>query len=249
MSIYFPDVSFDDLLGAPPGYVGYDRAGGKLARFTRDNPSSVIVFDEIEKAHPNIIEKIFDFNENGEFIDRTNTRVNFSESILILTTDFGADMVTAYDRKYRGVPADADERGLKYSGKIPSDEMELRKMLFAKLQSSPEVRDSFGSHISLDNIVVFHYYDLEERKQVVIQEVRRATRPFEIPGAAVEVDVSVMEYLEKSFRLWHGNGRVPKLVERLITEPITSELLKNDITNYTKIKVTYDGRSRVTITH
>jgi len=166
MSEFSGEGSGDRLIGSPPGYVGHE-AGGELTNAVREDPFRVILFDEIEKAHPRILDKFLQILEDGRLTDGRGNTVHFSESILIFTSNLGmyvlGDDITARPDPGTGV---APLRIRNIAPGMPYDEIEQRIKgavadHFTEVLNRPELLNRFG-----DNIVVFDFIGPEAAQKI-----------------------------------------------------------------------------------
>lgn len=159
MSEYMEGHSVSKMIGSPPGYIGFDE-GGQLSEKVRRNPYSVVLFDEIEKAHPDVFNILLQVLDDGHITDSKGRKVNFKNTILIMTSNAGAQRIV--DPKNLGFAVQADEK--KDYDKMKSGVMEEVKRLF-----KPEFINR------IDEIMVFHPLNKEDMKQIVTLLARNLT--------------------------------------------------------------------------
>ena len=155
MSEYMEPHSVAKLIGSPPGYVGYDE-GGQLTEKIRRKPYSVILFDEIEKAHPDVMNMLLQILDDGRLTDATGRTVNFKNTVVIMTSNVGARMIT--DKNVLGFSQSTDNK----EGQEKEYET-IKKDVMAELKK--QFRPEFINRI--DDIIVFHKLNDEDIKQII----------------------------------------------------------------------------------
>ncbi|MFI0165631.1 AAA family ATPase [Streptomyces sp. NPDC017095] len=194
MSEFSAEHAGDRLIGAPPGYVGFE-AGGELTNAVRQQPFRVILFDEIEKAHPRILDKFLQILEDGRLTDGRGSTVHFTESVLVFTSNLGMYVDDGSGRLVPHVHPD-----------MPYDEIEERVKAaisdhFTRVLGRPELLNRFG-----DNIVVFNFIDHEAATRIFgLQLDNIISRVHEEQRIVLEVDPEARAALQKSCT---GNPRM-----------------------------------------
>jgi hypothetical protein len=239
--------SFDEasFFGAPPGYVGYDANGGQFVRWAKENPASVVLMSEVDKLNPEFFQEMFNWNENEMFKDRLGAQAHFQKTTFVLTTDFMSSLVTAYDRKYRNVPADPAGKERPYSGYIPTNEMELRAEILNRLQADPHFSAAIGGKINVNSIIVFHNLTIEERVPFVKARLKQLIGVGNlIHGYPVQIDDSVFEYISKTVS-FNYIGHVEEALRSLIISPAAATALYKNLPAGSKIKISIrEGASK-----
>ncbi len=182
MSEFMEPHSVSKLIGAPPGYVGYDE-GGQLTEKIRRKPYSVILFDEIEKAHPDVMNMLLQLLEDGRLTDATGRTVDFKNTVIIMTSNVGARMIT--DKKTLGFTNGAEASQREYEN--------IKKDVMAELKK--EFRPEFINRI--DEIIVFHKLQEDEIKQIITIMLGQVQKRLETQQYIVEFDDSVKELVAK----------------------------------------------------
>lgn len=222
MAEYKQSHSDQKLLGAPPGYVGYE-AGGQLTNAVRNNPFSIILFDEIEKAHPSILDKFLQILDDGRLTDGQGNTVYFSESIIVFTSNEGII----------GEVAEIDEFGEKHITK---------KQLIEASESYPEIhtkvvsgirnyfkfelgRPELLNRIGEDNIIVFNFISPQVAKDILKLQVDKILSEFQA-GYGITIDVTnIMEILIRrccsNEVLEYGGRGIRNTVESCLYTPLT----------------------------
>ncbi|NLY55807.1 MAG: ATP-dependent Clp protease ATP-binding subunit [Firmicutes bacterium] len=234
MSEYMERHAVARLIGAPPGYVGYDE-GGQLTEKVRRKPYSVVLFDEIEKAHPEVFNVLLQVLEDGRLTDGRGRTVDFRNTILIMTSNVGA--------------ADIKKSALGFrAGGEDQAKDEYEKMKSRVLE---ELRRTFRPEFlnRLDEIIVFHELSKEELKQIVSLMVQEFQRNAAEMGLNVEVTEAAQDLLlEKSYEPEFGARPLRRALEQMIENPLAEKMLEKDFDRSSRIVVTAeDGEIKFNI--
>lgn len=220
MSEYAQPHSDQKLLGAPPGYVGYE-AGGQLTNAVKNNPFSILLFDEIEKAHPSILDKFLQILEDGRMTDGQGNTVYFSESIIIFTSNLGIYSVNAQGERYQSVKSD-----------MPYEEVRQNVLKgvedYFKLQlGRPEILNRIG-----ENIVVFDFIREDVAKDILDAQLKKiisnleADRKLKLSLS----DSALATIQEKAIANLDNGGRgIGNIVDSLLIKPLARYLFDNKI--------------------
>ena len=239
MSEYMEAHSISKLIGSPPGYVGFDN-GGQLTEKIRRKPYSVILFDEIEKAHPDVMNILLQILEDGHLTDSQGREVNFKNTIIIMTSNLGARHIT--DKKSLGFGGSNDTK----SNNEKNEYNEIKSEVMKELKR--ELRPEFINRI--DEIIVFHKLNDDEITkiaQIMIKEVERRLKEQKF---IVTIEPSVAEMIvktgiDKSFGARPLRRKIKNLVEDKISEEILEGNLKKNqevILNIDKDKVFIENK-------
>ena len=226
MSEYSQSHSDQKLLGAPPGYVGYE-AGGQLTNAVRENPFSILLFDEIEKAHPSIFDKFLQILEDGRMTDGQGNTVYFSECILIFTSNLGI-----YTQNETGLRQPNVTPEMEY----PEVQEKVRKAIEAyfKLElGRPEILNRIG-----ENIVVFDFIRPQVAKQILETQLTKITKNLvEEKGIELIISDKVKSVLmEKALANLENGGRgIGNIVESLLINPLARYMFDEQIKDNAKI--------------
>lgn len=214
MSEYMESFAVSRLVGAPPGYVGYDE-GGQLTEAVRRNPYSVVLLDEIEKAHPEVYNILLQVMEDGRLTDSHGRIVDFKNVILIMTSNIGARSIQGErEMGFRGVP----------DGKATS----VRQMDSIKGRITDELKRVFRPEFlnRVDEVIIFHPLSHDEIKQVVDLMLERVKKQVEQKGMDFEVTDRAKELLAKEgFDPQYGARPLRRAVQRLVEDPLAEEIL------------------------
>ena len=230
MSEYGQSHSDQKLLGAPPGYVGYE-AGGQLTNAVKNNPFSILLFDEIEKAHPSILDKFLQILEDGRMTDGQGNTVYFSETIIIFTSNLGIFTMNENGQREANVTSD-----------MPYQEMSVRVREaiedYFKLQlGRPEILNRIG-----ENIVVFDYIRPDVAKLILNAQVNKIIKNMSAEKhIALTIADSAMETLTEQAlnNLQNGGRGIGNVVENLLINPLSRYLFDNEI--FDNASVTIDN--------
>lgn len=228
MSEYMERFSVSRLTGAPPGYVGYDEAG-ELTEKVRRRPYSVILFDEIEKAHRDVFNILLQVMEDGILTDSQGRRVDFCNSVLIMTSNVGSELIT--DRGTLGFSdqeVDSEESYQEMKGRVMG---QVRKVF----------RPEFLNR--LDDVIVFHQLSREQVRQVaelMLGELKGRLR--EEHAITFTLDESASELLiEKGYDPKYGARPMRRTIERLIENPISELILQGTFEHGSAVVASADG--------
>lgn len=228
MSEYSQSHSDQKLLGAPPGYVGYE-AGGQLTNAVRNNPFSILLFDEIEKAHPSILDKFLQILEDGRMTDGQGNTVYFSETIIIFTSNLGIYGINESGERYQCVTSD-----------MPYEQVQekVRRGIedYFKLQlGRPEILNRIG-----ENIVVFDFIRESVADEILRSQVNKIINRLKI-DKNIEVIVSDEAYAklrQKAIDNLENGGRgIGNIVESLLINPLARYMFDNEIFSDSVIRI------------
>ena len=217
MSEYMEGHSVSKLIGSPPGYVGFDE-GGQLTEKIRRKPYSVILFDEIEKAHPDVMNMLLQILDDGRLTDAQGRTVNFKNTVIIMTSNIGARLIT--DKTTLGFSAgDKNEESQKEYETIKKDVMgELKK----------QFRPEFINRI--DEIIVFHKLNDEDIKQIIDIMLNQVTKRMKAKGIELEIDNSVKELIaKKGVDTNYGARPLKRAIQNILEDKIAEEILDGNI--------------------
>jgi ATP-dependent Clp protease ATP-binding subunit ClpC len=222
MSEYMERHTVSRLVGAPPGYVGYEE-GGQLTERVRRKPYSVVLLDEIEKAHPEVFNILLQVLEDGRLTDAHGRTVDFRNTVVIMTSNVGANLIERSGSI--GFQIAQDEENDHYQ-KMKGNVLEELKRTF---------RPEFLNRI--DEIIVFHALTQEQIKAIVDLMVKPVTKQLSDKGIQLELTPEAKELLAKEgYDPTFGARPLRRSVQRLIENPLSEELLKGAIRDGVKIR-------------
>lgn len=228
MSEYQQSHSDQKLLGAPPGYVGYE-SGGQLTNAVKEKPFSILLFDEIEKAHPSIFDKFLQILDDGRMTDGKGETVYFSECIIIFTSNLGIYKTDEYGRRVLNVDYN-----------MPFEEMERNLITeiknFFKLQlGRPEILNRIG-----DNFVVFDFIRKDVARQIMDAQLEKITRNL-MSNKQIRLEISedaVQALIDAAFGNLENGGRgIGNMVEKMMINPLSRFIFDNGISNGSTINI------------
>ena len=228
MSEYMEKHSVSKLIGSPPGYVGYDE-GGQLSEKVRRNPYSVILFDEIEKAHPDVFNILLQVLDDGHITDAHGRKVDFKQTIIIMTSNAGAQAIV--EPKQLGFISQKDEK--KDYEKMKSGVMEEVRRLF-----KPEFLNR------IDEIMVFHTLNKEEIRKIVLLLLRSLEKRCEEQmDIHLNVTNSAVDYIaEAGFDAKYGARPLRRAIQSKIEDRLANELLEGKIRRGDIVQVQYRNK-------
>ena len=225
MSEYMEPHSVAKLIGAPPGYVGFDD-GGQLTEKIRRKPYSVILLDEIEKAHPDVMNMLLQVLDDGRLTDAQGRTVNFKNTVIIMTSNIGARRITEKNTLGFTVEANKKEEAKKEYEDIKKDVMgELKK----------EFRPEFINRI--DDIIVFHKLTDEDVDKIMEIMLKQVVKRLEEKEINIEIDKSVREYIsKKGIDTNYGARPLKRAIQNILEDKIAEEILDGHIKPKKKAK-------------
>jgi len=215
MSEFMERHSVARLVGSPPGYVGYDE-GGQLTEAVRRRPYSVVLFDEIEKAHPEVFNMLLQILEDGRLSDAKGKAVNFSNCIIIMTSNVGISTLKS-NIGLGFQPAVADDRATNH------EHSKMRDMIMDELKKA--FRPEFLNRV--DAVVVFHRLNQENMMEIVDLMLAKVGKQLETQELLFEVTAKAKEKLvAEGFDKIYGARPLRRVIQRLIEDPLSEELLR-----------------------
>jgi ATP-dependent Clp protease ATP-binding subunit ClpB len=223
MSEYQERHSVSRLIGAPPGYVGYDE-GGQLTEAVRHKPYSVVLLDEIEKAHPDLFNLLLQVLDDGRLTDNKGRTVNFRNVIIIMTSNLGSEIIR--------------DKMDKWKNNMPENEEEqLRKELFMLLRKS--LRPEFLNRV--DEIVMFKPLNLSQIKDIVEIQLTNIKKILEGNNLKLEVSDNAVSWLAKhGFEPQMGARPVKRLIQKEIINELSKELISGRISREDTVLIDLD---------
>jgi ATP-dependent Clp protease ATP-binding subunit ClpB len=230
MSEYMERHAVSRLIGSPPGYVGHEE-GGQLTEILRHRPYSLILFDEIEKAHPEVFNLLLQVLDNGRLTDSKGKTVNFKNSIIIMTSNVGSEYLKAMSRIGFAAPNETPEEG------------DYRERVMESLRHS--FRPEFLNRI--DEIVIFNplrKQDIEKIVDIQIAAIEKRLR--EEHKIKLEIDASAREYLAKEgFSAEYGARPLKRLLQKVILDRLADKIIRGECKDGGKVKVNFKANALV----
>ncbi len=222
MSEYMEKFTSSRLIGSPPGYVGYEE-GGQLSEAVRRRPYSVVLFDEVEKAHPDVMNLLLQILEEGTITDSLGRKIDFRNTIIIMTSNVGAASIKRQTSLGFGAMTEdeADFEGMK--GKILEE---------AKKHFRPEFLNR------LDDLVVFHMLEKKDLNQIVDLEVNKLVKRLAEKEIALTLTAEARDFLsEKGFDPSYGARPMRRAVERFLEDPLAEAVLRGTVKTGDSVEV------------
>lgn len=210
MSEYMEKFAVSRLIGAPPGYVGYDE-GGQLTEIVRRRPYSVILFDEVEKAHSDVFNIFLQLFDEGRLTDSQGRIVDFKNTIIIMTSNIGSDIILQ---------------------KGNNDEAKEQVMEMVKAHFKPEIINR------IDSIIQFNSLTKENIKSICALDVEKLKSRLEKKGIIAEFDKNVIEYVaEQAFNEAYGARELSRVIQTTLEDPLSMDLISQKIQSGDKVKI------------
>jgi ATP-dependent Clp protease ATP-binding subunit ClpC len=220
MSEYQEKFTSSRLFGAPPGYVGYEE-GGQLTERVRRRPYSVVLFDEIEKAHPDVFNLLLQVLDDGVLTDSLGRKVDFKNTVVIMTSNIGTKMI---------------QKGVSLGFQSTDAEQDRHK----KEEVLGELRRQFSPEFlnRIDEIVVFHQLDKSHLTSILDILLRELNTRLVEKGVEIEVDEEVKAWLIKEgYEPLYGARPMRRTIQRAIGDPLSEEMIKGRFKESRKIRV------------
>ena len=231
MSEFMEGHSVSKLIGSPPGYVGYDEAGG-LTEKIRRKPYSVVLFDEIEKAHPDVMNLLLQILDDGRLTDNQGRTVSFKNTVIIMTSNVGARLIT--DKKTLGFSSVLSKEDEKL--KVENDTMKKDVMQEVKKEFKPEFLNR------IDEVIVFHKLSKEDVEKIIDNMLKTVQNRMLNQNIKFEVDESAKELIAKEGTdLNYGARPLRRAIQNLIEDKIAEGILNNEIKPKKKVLLSAKG--------
>jgi ATP-dependent Clp protease ATP-binding subunit ClpC len=227
MSEYMEKFTASRLIGSPPGYVGYEE-GGQLSEAVRRRPYSVVLFDEIEKAHPDVMHLLLQILEEGKVTDSLGRKIDFRNTIIIMTSNVGAEMIKRQTSLGFGAS----------TGTESYEQMRDKILEESKRTFKPEFLNR------LDDMIVFHTLSRQDLGKIVELEVAKVIGRVNTKAIKVQLDPSAVEFLiDKGYDPIYGARPMRRAVEKYLEDPLAEELLRGSIKSGDTLDVHAAGQS------
>ena len=227
MSEYMEKFSVSRLVGAPPGYVGHEE-GGQLTEKVRRKPYSVVLLDEIEKAHPDVFNILLQVLDDGILTDSLGRRVDFRNTILIMTSNIGTDDIKSYGEGI-GFSQPTEESDFNYQS-MKSTVQDALKNVF-----NPEFLNR------LDDVIVFHPLEKDHIFKIIDIMSEDLFERAEELGISIEFDESAKEFLtDKGFDPKYGARPLQRALQKYVEDPMSEDILHENITEGDSVLVRYE---------
>jgi ATP-dependent Clp protease ATP-binding subunit ClpC len=224
MSEYMEKYAVSRLVGAPPGYVGYEE-GGQLTEAVRRRPYSVVLLDEVEKAHPDVFNLLLQVLDDGRLTDSQGRQVDFKNTVIVMTSNVGATGITT-------------TTDIGFRTQKNSDEDEARQYERMKNKVLEEVKHTFRPEFvnRLDEIVVFHQLTRPQIEQIVSLELEKVMREVKAQDMYLEVSEEAKTLLaRKGWDPQYGARPLRRAIQREVEDELAEEMLRGTFTSGDRI--------------
>ena len=230
MTEYMEKHTVSKLIGSPPGYVGFDE-GGQLTDKVRRNPYSVVLFDEIEKAHPDIFNVLLQVLDDGYMTDSQGRKTDFKNTVIIMTSNLGARHIV--EPKKLGFNK-GDVNALEF------DDMKKNVMEELKKAYKPEFLNR------IDEIIVFHQLDKENMKKIVSIMIESLNKRLQkSKDISLKLDKKAYDYLiEKGFDIKYGARPLRRQIQRDIEDILADKIILKEINPGDTVKISVDSKRK-----
>jgi ATP-dependent Clp protease ATP-binding subunit ClpC len=223
MSEYMEKFAVSRLVGAPPGYVGYEE-GGQLTEKVRRKPYSVILLDEIEKAHPDIFNLLLQALDDGQMTDSLGRKISFKNTIIIMTSNIGARQLKDFGQGIGFNTAAKAQNANTHSKGV------IQKAL--KIAFSPEFLNR------IDDVIVFNNLEKEDINKIIDIEMNSLLKRIHTLGYTVKISEEAKDFIaEKGFDSKFGARPLKRAIQKYLEDPLSEEIINAQIKEGDTIKV------------
>lgn len=236
MSEFMEKHSVAKIIGSPPGYVGYDE-GGQLTDKIRRRPYSVILFDEIEKAHPEIFNILLQILDDGRLTDSKGRIINFKNAIIIMTSNLGNEVIKEYSIGF------ADTTDLKKAANLHNDEM--------KEKIDHILKDYFKLEFlnRIDEIVIFKSLNREILSEIVDLELAKVEKRLKNKEINITIGLKVKKMLaEKGYDTTYGARPLKRIIQNMILDELALEIIEGKIKQGDKVEINLGVKDKILMT-
>ncbi|MFA6306399.1 MAG: AAA family ATPase [Patescibacteria group bacterium] len=236
MSEFMEKHSVAKIIGAPPGYVGHDE-GGQLTDKIRRRPYSVVLFDEIEKAHPEVFNILLQILDDGRLTDSKGRAVNFKNAIIIMTSNLGNEVIKEYSIGF------ADTTDVKTAASLRSDEM--------KEKIDNILKDHFKLEFlnRIDEIVIFKSLNKEVLSKIVDLELAKVETRLKNKEINIKIGLKVKKMLaEKGFDTTYGARPLKRVIQNMILDELALEIIEGKIKQGNKVEIDLGVKDKILMT-
>ncbi len=233
MSEFMEKHSVAKLIGSPPGYVGYEE-GGQLTERVRRRPYSVILFDEIEKAHPEIFNILLQILDDGRLTDSKGRTVNFKNTIIIMTSNLGNEVIKQYTIGFTAAGTEKEKQALRWQ--------EMKEKIDKILKEHFKLE--FLNRI--DEIVIFKSLDKKTLMEIVDLELEKVARRLRDKNIKIKVAAKVKKLLaEKGYDTTFGARPLKRLIQNMILDELALEIIEGKIKSGDKVTIDLNTKGKI----
>ena len=230
MSEYMEKFAVSRLIGAPPGYIGYEE-GGQLTEKVRRHPYSVILLDEIEKAHPDVFNLLLQILDDGQITDSLGRKVSFKNTIIIMTSNIGARQLKDFGQ---GV---GFKTSAKASGAMDHSKSVIQSAL--KKTFAPEFLNR------IDDIMIFNSLLQEDIHKIIDLELESLYKRTRELGFTVEISEKAKDFIaEKGFDADYGARPLKRAIQKYLEDPLAEEIIKSNLVEGDMISIKFDDEKK-----
>ncbi len=227
MSEYMEKHNVSRLIGAPPGYIGYEE-GGQLTERIRRRPYAVVLLDEIEKAHPDVFNMLLQIMEEGRLTDNVGRQVDFKNTIMIMTSNIGADLIKSGGIQGYGFAKRNDEQSFE----------SMKKALLREIEKF--FRPEFINR--LDETIIFRPLSKENLYSIIDIEMKKMSKRLSEQGIRLELTQEARDFLiDKGYNPDFGARPLRRAIENSIEDPLSEAILRGDYKGIDLVKINRDG--------
>lgn len=231
MSEYMERHTVSRLIGSPPGYVGFEE-GGQLTETIRHRPYSLVLFDEIEKAHPEVFNILLQILDNGRITDAKGKRVNFKNTIIILTSNVGSEYFEEISSIGFATEKEEDV------AKVKEEKFREKVMESLKDTFKPEFLNR------LDEMIIFRPLSQANIKKIVGIQLKEVEKRLKAKGIELDITKEVEEYLAThGFDPEYGARPLKRLIQKTIVDSLADKLIRGDVREGQKVNISLDGKT------
>ncbi len=235
MSEYMEKHSVAKLIGSPPGYIGHDE-GGQLTEKVRRKPYSVLLFDEIEKAHPDTFNMLLQILDDGRLTDSKGRAVNFKNTVIIMTSNLGNEVIKQYSIGFGG----EEENNKKEAARTKEMKEKVDKIL------KEHFKLEFLNRI--DEIVLFKSLKEEDLANIVDLELDKVSQRLQAKNIKLKLNNKVKKFLaEKGYDISYGARPLKRVIQSLILDELALQIIENKIKEGDKINISVGSENEIKI--
>ncbi len=235
MSEYMEKHSVAKLIGSPPGYVGHDE-GGSLTEKIRRHPYSVVLFDEIEKAHPDTFNMLLQILDDGRLTDSKGRTINFKNTIIIMTSNLGNEIIKQYSIGFNDASNKVQANNLRQS--------EMKEKIDKILKRNFKLE--FLNRI--DEIVLFRSLSPENLEKIVDLELKKVEKRLNNKNIHLKIGVKIKKMLaNKGYDITYGARPLKRIIQNLILDELALEIIKGKIKDGDKVKINLNNKEKITL--
>lgn len=235
MSEYMEKHSVAKLIGSPPGYIGHDD-GGQLTDRVRRHPYSVVLFDEIEKAHPDMFNMLLQILDDGRLTDSKGRTVNFKNTIIIMTSNLGNEIIKQYSIGF----SDGSDQQVAF--KMRADEMKEKIDKILKNNFKLEFLNR------IDEIVLFHSLTPNALEKIVELELAKVEHRLNNKNISLRISPKIKQLLaEKGYDISYGARPLKRIIQTMILDELALEIIENKIKDGDKVRIDLELPEKITI--